>query len=356
VAETAIRRGMDETAFGLGTTSVARAVVLAMMNQPCPAWRTSLFGPSPSVATHWYRCFGRWLGTLSPNARAGAVAAIPTAMLCQGAAGWGNCPPAGRGTAELWEGGPQQVDAITGASPSTLCESIRDRTVYQPMKGRELLKMVQFLGPSANLPPNLADMANLAPGLFLDRDFLLGVQSKKNVDPNLILSSGQDVVGMALSVLEDVALLWAPGQGISVLEFLKGPVDIGRLLALLSQMSPDLVGQLGGIVAAQLPGILAQVGAQMGPILQTAGQILPGLLGGTGMHGLGAFGAAAASAAGQPGTAPVTGIRVIDLRGSQLAGDPAPPLETDQANATTWFIAGAAVALAGLVLWLGSRN
>jgi hypothetical protein len=360
VVETALGRAMSQKAFGLGTSGEPRQLVLAMQMQQCPAWKTSLFGPPPSVATYWYKCFATWYAGFDPMTRAKIRADIGGGLLCSSnGAPWANCTPESRGAgpADLWEGGPQIVEPAMGYPSNEGCALLRDRTMYTPVRGKDLVKMLQFLGPAGQLPPGLLQMAQAAPALFLDKDFLLGVQAKKDISA-AVLGGGlaPDLPGLALQTLEEVALIWAPGQGASLLDFFSGKIDAAKLMALLTKMSPDMLGTLASSlpgILQTLPGLAAQYGPAMGDIFGAATQMIPQLL--TGLQGLAG---ASSQGASQPGTRPTTGLSVIDQQGSQLAGREPPPLppgtptvslSTGDKTSLLWMAAAAVVAL-GLVV------
>lgn len=358
VVQTAMARAMNQTQFGVGNTTEPRDLVLAMQVQTCPAWKQSSFGPPPCVATFWYKCFAAWYAGFDPLSRMKIRADVAMGLLCQPNAPWAGCTPAARGAgmADVWEGGPQQVDGSIGVGGALeYCASYRDRTVYAPVRGRELVKIFQQLGPGG-VPPGLVQMAEAAPALFLDRDFLLGVQAKKHIPPEVLLGQASPV-GLALQVLEDVALIWGPGQGASVLDFFKGPIDPQKLAGLLGALSPDL---LGAAVAAA-PAVLQQYGPLMTGLLGAAGQIL----GGGGFKGFGSYGGFGAVHPGlaQPGTPSNTGIRLLDVPVSGLGKEPAPPLPPgtktvgigDTGKALLLGAAAAAVALV-LVIAVVARD
>jgi len=361
VVETALGRAMSQKAFGLGTTDEPRQLRMAMQVQPCTAWKTSLFGPPPSVATYWYKCFATWYAGFDPVTRMKIRADVGGGLLCgSSGAPWASCTPESRGAgpADLWEGGPQIVEPAMGFPSNEACALLRDRTMYTPVRGKDLVKMLQFLGPAGQLPPGLLQMAQAAPALFLDKDFLLGVQAKKDISA-AVLGGGlaPDLPGLALQTLEEVALIWAPGQGASLLEFFSGKIDAAKLMALLTKMSPDMLGTLASSlpgILQSLPGLAAQYGPSMGDIFGAATQMIPQLL--TGLQG---FAGASSQGASQPGTRPTTGLTVIDQPGPALAGRTAPPLPagtptvslpvaSDQ-KSLLW-IAGAALAAIALVV------
>lgn len=359
VIETALGRAMDQKQFGLGMSGEPHQVMLAMQAQTCPAWKTSLFGPGPAVATYWYKCFAAWYAGFDPMTRAKIRADIGGGLLCStSGAQWASCTPESRGAgpADLWEGGPQTVEPSMGMPSTEPCAFFRDRTMYAPVRGNDLVKMLQFLGPAGQLPPGLLQMAQAAPSLFLDKDFLLGVQAKKDISPT-ILASSPDMVGMALQALDEVALIWAPGQGASLMDFFKGQIDPNKLIALLTKMSPDVLGTIAaglpGLLQT-LPGLATQYGPALGGIFGAATQMIPQLM--TGLQG---FAGPSSQGASQPGTRPTTGLSVIDQTGKSLDGRAAPPLpagtptvslSTADTSSLLWIAAAAAAAIALIVV------
>lgn len=346
VGATALGGGMSRSRVGMGATSEPGAVMTAMVQQTAnPAWSTTEFAPSPCLSTYWYDAFGAWYGGFDVPTRTKILGDIGRGLLGSGNTPWGAfAAPQRGGPSGSWEGSLQTVSPVYGLVPGNIGEAIRGRTSYTPITGREALKLLSFLGPQNQLPPGMGQLANAAPSMFMDRQFLLGIQAKQNIDVQGLLAGGQDMAGLALKVLDDVALVWAPGQGASLMDFLRGQVDPLRLLGMLTQMTPDLFGQ----VTNNLPGILQNLPALGPDIFSTANQVLRSLGGGTSLQGFGVV----APAAAQPGTPPNTGVSLIDLTTKQLAAtpSPAPPgLTPVTPSRMPYYVAGGAVLLVVVV-------
>jgi hypothetical protein len=278
--------------YGLPVVSVeVAALIAAIRARPCPgpsAWKYTAFGPAPAVDLRRYKCFAWWYFGLDVPARANALRDIATGAnelglhLCnEGVVNLDACPPSMRGA-----DGPGEYVFQTSRYPAdqTPCAATRARTIYLPMTGRKALDLGKMLGATGQLPPEWLQMASLAPAAFMDREFLVGLQMKPNVDYATILAAVMrpgttpgGLVLMAPQVFEEVALIWAPGKGASMMSMLTGGLDPVALLALLQQIMPDLLGEWGNALPGlmqQLPGLLSIPGlAQALPELMK----IPGL-------------------------------------------------------------------------------
>lgn len=315
--EWTVVRGAIEAGFMAARRPVQNPLeqqkVLALLTaiqtqQPCPRWRQSSFGPPPAVAPYAYECLGAWFGALDPASQARALADVQTGLLCRPNPPWAACPHAqvyiGRGQRDLWEGAPQVGALFSGAER---CAWPRQRTAYVPMTGQEMLEVFKRVG--GTLPPQLEQAARFG-AAFIQRDFLVGIQLKA-ASPQLSTQIAQASTPLeaARLAIEDMALIWAPGRGASVLFLLDEQFDPAKLTALLGSMMPELIGDIG------LPAILPQMLPWLLPSQQ---QIMPfaGLGGLSGYSGLGL----------EPGTPPTTGVDVVDQPGDELPTDP-PPIE-----------------------------
>lgn len=341
VVASAMAGAMNEVKTGLATTDEPVALQQAVMVQPVAAWTTNQFSPAPCVCTLWYEALARWYASFDAPARANLLNQIRGGLLGSGqqpwvAAGQSRIPSYTNKPSSAWEGQLQTISPqYMPQTAESFCATIRWRTAYAPVTGRDLLVLMKFLSASGQLPQGLEAMASILPQVFLDRTFLLGIQGKANMGQEQILAAlaTPNMVQMALQLVDDVALLWAPGQGVSLLAGLaQGGMDPAKLLAMLTSMTPDLFGQVMNnlpSILGQLPNVANQLPAlqaQMPGLFTGAQQVLGTVLGGGAIPGMNGFGAIAAPT-GQPGTPPTTGLQVIDQPGTTLAAQQAPPAD-----------------------------
>lgn len=345
VVRTALENGYAQAGLPVANANVQAEVSalqhLLEIQAGCPAWRMSAFGPAPAVAPYAYQCLAAWYGGLDPASKARAAADIGTGqLLCAQNPPWAACPTAqariGQGARDLWEGAAQLGD-LRAASES--CAWPRQRTSYMPMKGQEMLELFKTVGGQA--PPELAQAVALG-NTFLQRDFLVGIQVKPP-SPELTAAIAQatDMRQAARIAIEEMALIWRPGRGASVLFLLDDVVDPYKVTALIQMMLPDLAGEILPNLPTILPGLLPWI---FGP--------------GTSSSAL------ARRSFAQPSTPPTTGLRVLDLPGAQLPRQDvpigAPTSATPPAHRTfgTWAAALCAVAVAGIAVAAaaGSRS
>lgn len=303
----------------------------------CLSWRQSAFGPAPAVAPYAYECLGAWFAGLDAAGQAAALGAIAQGdLLCTPNPPWAGCPHAqvliGRGARDLWEGAAQ-VGRLSGGDEA--CAPMRQRTSYTPMKGEEMLELFRAVG--GQVPPELSQAVALG-SQFSQRDFLVGIQLKPG-SPELgaAIAQAPDIRTAARIAIEEMALIWAPGRGASVLFLLEDVVDPYKVTALIQMMAPDLAAEL----IPQLP------------------QLLPELL--PWIFGQGTTQQLARRSFAQPQTPPTTGIRVLDTPGTRLpktdipigtamsAEEPAK--RTDKGLVAAAIIGAAALSLVAVALW-----
>lgn len=361
VVEEAIARGYESVgvfARSAQASAQIRALVGAIAAQPqCPGWRTSAFGPAPAVAPLAYECFGAWFARLDAASQARALYDIGYAGLLCGRnlpAGYQlySCPPAGSsygiGRGDQWEGSPQNGTIYTGAAVET-CAYVRDRIVYTPVTGKEMIELFKAAG--GQVQPQMAAAAQMA--TFINRSFLLGIQLRQG-SPALTTQAGSttDLLALAKMAIEEAALIWAPGKGGSVM-FLVDGSDPTKLLQLMAMMAPDLLNDVLPGLPNLLPGLIPPAGDPFwSTVLGTATQIL----GGGAMQGCGAFGQTDQDIK-QPGT-PVTGVDVVDTPGEQL-DKTTPPIEGLKLagmSVTSWLFAAGAAALVAALGWVTFRR
>jgi hypothetical protein len=345
VVRQALRSGYAQAGV-FAMTPAARAEIETLLatlaNQTaCPGWRQSAFGPAPAVAPFAYECLGAWYARLDPASKARALADIAHGLLCQPNPPWASCPHArALGPRDLWEGAVQRGELAPGVEP---CALPRQRISYVPMRGTELLALFRLAG--GQLPPQLAEAARFG-GAFLERDFLVGVEAKPP-DPAVLgqLARSVDLLAIARALVQDVALVWAPGKGASVRFLLDQPLDGSKIIALVTVMLPDL---LPSMLPTLLPQLIPPPNDPLwGTLFGTLGQVL-----GPRPAPLRGFGQA------EPGTPPTTGVAVIDRPGSELPTDP-PPIRGLKPTSSSFVIGiGAAVLAVGLlaVYWKGRSS
>lgn len=321
-----------------GPQAQVTALLAALQYQrACAAWKQSAFGPAPAVAPYAYECLAAWYARLEPTAQTRALGDIGYgAILCTPNPPWAGCPHAqiliGRGARDLWEGAPQLGRLDSG---SEACAPLRQRTSYTPMKGQEMLELFRAVG--GQVPPELAQAVALG-NQFTQRDFLIGIQIKPG-SPELSAAIAQatDLRQAARLAIEEMALIWAPGRGASVLFLLEDVVDPYKITALIQMMAPDLAAEIIPNLAGYLP------------------QLLPWVL------GQGSTQQLARRSFAQPPTPPTTGIRVLDAPGPTLPktdppiGQPVQAHEPTFKGDTGWIMAAAvgaaALSLVAVALW-----
>lgn len=335
VVEEALRSGYSDAGVFPSSPQAAahiQVLKLAISSQSsCPQWRTSSFGPAPAVAPYAYGCLAAWYAKMDPASQARAIADIRGgSLLCAPNAPWSSCPSSagsiGRGKLDLWEGSPQIGRLFSNSSS---CDRDRRRTSYAPMRGKEMLELFRLTG--GQLPPELQAAASLG-AQFLERDFLIGIQIRDGLSVTSLPTS-PDLIGMARQSIEEIAIIWAPGKGASLMFLLSNNIDPNRVAALLSVMMPDLLPDLIPQIPAMLPSLLPM-------IFGTTAQVV----------GKSNFSSSTGPAL-QPGTPSTTGVRVVDRVGTTLPTDtPSTSISgSDGPSVPKAFIAVAALALAAFL-------
>jgi hypothetical protein len=274
-------------------------LVAAVRANPCVNWKQSWFGPAPAVDTSWFEAVATWYFGLNTVSKANAIRDISTGLLCSQSKPWVPFYPQsifkGPDGQPLPLGPGEYSFQQSSFAPDSECAATRSRTCYLPMTGRKLLDMAKMLGGMGGpqIPAEWLQMAQYAPPMFLDREVVIGFQLKSSNMGDLIATiapvltgyqPGQPLNPMAFTALfEEAAVIWAPGKGASILGLFKNGVDPAALVALLTQMAPDMIGQWTSLIPPeimqQLPQIMQQWGPQIQQIMGMASQMLPGLLG-----------------------------------------------------------------------------
>lgn len=327
------------------TQAMARTLTGAIATQAtCPAWKQSSFGPAPTVAVYNYGCLASWWATLDPASQAFSLADIGSGkLLCQPNPPWAQCPLSA--LSATWTPSVQSEYAIQRGAygqPGVVADSCawtRSRTAYFPTTGQGLIDLMRTVGGGV-LSPQLQQMAQLGGTVFANRSFVVGLEFRPQPDWSKMpgtLGTMQDLQKLADAMLAEAALIWAPGQGISIRQMLvTGQVDPAQLTALMQGMMPGAIDD----ILKSIPGFL---------------QWLPGLMQGVPpsnvMHRLDG-----SSSPNAPGTAPSTGLAVVDNPGTMQ--DTAPP-DWLRSNARPPSVAAAKPSmdpemwLAGAVILLG---
>jgi len=244
----------------------------------------------------------------------------------------------------MWEGSEQRGRWAPNAEP---CAAIRNRTVYHPLTGQEMLNLFGKL-TGGQLGPTLAQAANYSGPIFRDRSFLIGIQLRKG-DQDLInrLAAAQDMLQAIDAAVEEAAIIWAPGRGTSIRQMLvTGQIDQAALLTMINELMPKTIQDWTNVIPGlgqSVPQLLNQTQDIWAPFAQ---QFLGGSVGSS------------------PGAQPV-GMAVTDDVGSSLP--PQNPLEGEQPASpaepkglakvpTGYWVAGAAGAMAAVIFITRSQD
>jgi len=314
------------------TRAAAQALTVAISRQrACPTWTHSSFGPAPAVAPFAYGCLASWWATLPLADQARVLVDIQGGLLCRPNPPWKDCPMASRDM--LWRAGSQneyseQSGRIMPGVVSGPCDSIRMRTAYIPMTGQEVIKIVKMLGPGI-VPPEFTQLAQAAS--FIGRSFLIGLQMKQpgQMGPVVLgsLSTPQELLKLVDQMVEDIVLIWAPGQGESIRAMVvSGQANPAQLLVLMQKMLPSAVGDLFKTLPNILPGLLGAITGQ-----QTSGFI-------------DSVQSRQRPTSASPPTPPTTGLPISDEPGDQQ--DTSNPFGSGQTGIIVAGIVLAAVAIA----------
>ena len=307
VVQQAIAAGTGGGAAGQ-TMAAALTGVIAAQNQ-CPSWKTSAFGPAPAVNTYAYGCLGSWYASLDPASQARFLSdAMATKVLCSANPPWSSCPIGVQN--KLWtppamsEYGQQR--GLLGTAAVDACSDLRQRTVYLPMDGKSMTQMLNLLY-NGQVPAQLDQLIKSGGALLANRSFLVGVRLFKTPSVPLgQLLNMTNMLQLAQALVEDIVLIWAPGQGTSIRDMvLSGTIDVGKLSAILAAIAPDAMGDL----LSQLPAVVSQQLPQLMQQLPDLGALLGSVLGG--------LSAPKSQLVASPQTPATTGLAVVDQRSDQ---------------------------------------
>jgi hypothetical protein len=228
-----------------------------------------------------------------------------------------------------WEGSEQRGQLTSGADA---CAEMRTRTTYVPMTGSEMLSLFRKIHPEG-LPTQLEQAAAASGSLFADRTFLIGIQLRTPTQDILgQIGAARDLRQAADAIVEDAAIIWAPGRGTSIRNMLvTGEIDMSAMMTMMGELLPQMWGQWMQQLPQVLPGLL--------PGLFPGGTI-PGSL----------FGHQTATKSLAPGSAD-TGLPITDDVGSsQDTSDPLVP-SPRKSTLTGPIAAVAGVGLGALLVW-----
>lgn len=319
------------------------AIVQAMATQQsCPAWRTTAFGPAPAVNSYPYRCFGAWFAPMDSMSKGRALADIHNkGLLCSQEVPWAGCSAVKQGYGKFgaaqWEGSAQNGDLLPGVEFPDVerCAAMRKRTSYIPMTGAEMLELFRTVG--GQLPAQLEAVAALGTQ-FVQRDFLIGVEMRATPLAQMPpLQTNTNLLALAKAVIEDVAIIWAPGRGESILFLLDQPLDGTKLTGLIGRMMPDLLGEVIPGLPGLLPGLIPPPDDPIwGTIFATIGTAP--------LQGLGSL--TSSRSARSPHTPPNTGSDVVDRVGTTLPRE-GPPISGGTADVLATLAVAAVIAAGG---------
>jgi hypothetical protein len=341
-----------QTLFSAQTRAMARALTVALSTQnQAPGWKQSGFGPAPAVAAYQYGCLGAWWGALDYASQMRAIADMhSTDLLRRDQPPWSACPLAAIDT--QWKAGVQseyQIQKGHYGEPGTVadpCAWFRLRTAYLPVTGSEMIEIMKLVGGGV-IDPQLQQMINIGGTLFAGRTFIVGFEFHQSPDYNKMptsLSGMQDLLKVFDALLAEVALIWAPGQGMSIRNMVvTGKIDPAQLQQLMTALAPEAIDDLWKQLPNLLPGLLP-------------------LLGGSQPMNVTSRLDSAPRSFSDPSTPPTTGLKVVDEVGD--AQDVTPPTEPPAAPATVGegmddpgiYLALAGVVLGGFLIWHGYKT
>jgi hypothetical protein len=341
-----------QSLFSAQTRAMARALTVALSTQnQAPGWKQSSFGPAPAVAAYQYGCLGAWWGALDYASQMRAIADMHgTDLLRRESPPWSACPLTAIDT--QWQPGLQteyQIQKGHYGEPGTVadpCAWWRLRTAYLPVTGSEMIEIMRLVGGGV-IDPQLQQMINIGGTVFADRTFIIGFEFHQSPDWNKMpasLGTMQDLLKVMDAMLAEVALIWAPGNGMSIRNMVvTGQIDPAQLQQLMTALAPEALNEWWKHIPNLLPAL--------GP-----------LLGGSQPMGVTSRLDSAPRSFADPSTPPTTGLKVVDEVGD--AQDVTPPTEPPAAPATVGegmddagiYLAIAGVVFGGFLIWHGYKT
>jgi hypothetical protein len=343
---------VDVKNVGPHTQPMARTLTMAISTQnQAPAWKQSVFGPAPAVAAYQYGCLGAWWAALDYASQMRAVADIHgTDLLRRDNPPWTSCPRSPYD--KDWKPDTQteyQIQKGAYGIPGVTvdpCAYWRQYTAYLPLTGQEMIDIMKTVGGGV-ISPQLQQMINVGGAVFANRTFIIGYEFRPTPDYNKMPSSLdtlQDLLKVMDAMVAEVALIWAPGKGMSIRDMaVTGKIDPAALQQLMTALAPEALNEWWKQVPNLLPGL--------GPLL---GGSQP-------MQVTDRLNVSRNFA--DPSTPPTTGLKVVDEVGD--AQDDTPPTEppADQPAAVgegmddaALYIGIGALLLGGVLIWRGYRT
>jgi hypothetical protein len=337
--------------YGAQSRAAAHALTVAISSQnQAPAWKQSAFGPAPAVAAYQYGCLGAWWGSLDYASQARVIADIyGTDLLRRDTPPWSSC----KRTAYDIDWKPElqteyQIQKGAYGEPGVVvdpCAWSRLSTAYLPVTGKQMIDIMKLVGGGI-IDPQLQQMINVGGSLFSNRTFIIGYEFSTQPSLSQIPSSmntQQDLLKVLDAMLAEVALIWSPGQGMSIRQMLMtGKIDPVQLQRLMAALAPEALNEWW----KQIPNLLPA--------------LTPLLGGAQPMHVMGNLDVKQSFS--DPSTPPTTGLKVVDEVGD--AQDTTPPSEGASRSTVTGegmddaslYLAIGAIVFGGFLIWHGYRT
>jgi hypothetical protein len=214
-----------------------------------------------------------------------------------------------------------------------------------PVTGKQMIDIMKLVGGGI-IDPQLQQMINVGGSLFSNRTFIIGYEFSTQPSLSQIPSSmntQQDLLKVLDAMLAEVALIWSPGQGMSIRQMLMtGKIDPVQLQRLMAALAPEALNEWW----KQIPNLLPA--------------LTPLLGGAQPMHVMGNLDVKQSFS--DPSTPPTTGLKVVDEVGD--AQDTTPPSEGASKSTVTGegmddaslYLAIGAIVFGGFLIWHGYRT
>jgi len=278
-----------------------RALALAVAAAPSFG---SPFGPGPAVPVNWFYCLGKkWAENRLDPGLVGAVrsgsATAASFSSCDSFAASGSYADLFRhNDLQPWYGAVQRTSFM---QPPDAVSELRSRTQYVATTGKQLLALLQrltsFGGARIALPAQLQqmiDLANSAPAsLMMSRPITLAVAVRDPAGLQTLLDIAAVLLPMVLaqvaaqtgtvtlppqaieqlrqtlsSYIEDIVMIWSPGQGASLMPIVMGTVDPTALIGIGAAMG---FGVPAGLPPQAQDAIAGAIGAVTGILFPQQG-------------------------------------------------------------------------------------
>lgn len=247
-----------------GVEKLAADLTLAISRSSREDWKTTWYGPAPTVNLFPFGCLGYWFGKQPYQTYPQLILSIEVLLATRP---WGAC--AYQMHNRNWSSDSQseysqQVGNLFQGHDWGPYDDLRRRTFYMPLAGGKLHEMVLAI-TGGQIPPQLAQVFTLSAPVLAQSSFLLGVTMK---DPSGVvmppLTTGESLgekMALANALTDDIVVIWAPKAGVSLKPMLaSGQFDPQALLTLLSGLGDGAT--IPGIDLIQiLPGLIPGFGA-----------------------------------------------------------------------------------------------